>query len=102
MDSSGTQWNDFDDDTYRDHCLAYPTVNGVVGTVAIEGFREGIKDVKYATALRQAIEAARQGTSAARNAKAEEAAKWLDGLDTRTVNLDEARVEMIQYLAVLR
>ena len=102
MDSSGTQWNDFDDDTYRDHCLAYPTVNGVIGTVAIEGLREGFQDVQYATALRQAIAAAQQGASPARKAKGEEAAKWLDGLDMRTVNLDEARTGMIRYIAALR
>jgi hypothetical protein len=102
MDSSGTQWNDFDDDTYRDHCMAYPTVNGVVGTVAIEGLREGFKDVRYATLLRQAIEAARQGSSAPRKAKAEEAAKWLDGLDMRTANLDEVRAGMTERIRALR
>ena len=42
MDSSGTQWNDFDCDSYRDHCLAYPTVDGVVGTLALAGLREAL------------------------------------------------------------
>jgi len=51
-------------DAYRDHCLAYPTVDGVVGTLAIVGLREGLDDVKYATALRLAIgRAEREGVS---------------------------------------
>ncbi|NUQ00686.1 MAG: hypothetical protein HUU35_12615, partial [Armatimonadetes bacterium] len=90
-------WNDFDNTHYRDHNFTYPTVDGVVGTIAWEGFREGVDDVRYATALEQAIAAAPAGSTLAR-----EAQSWLDGLDTRLVDLDEARARMIDWITRLR
>jgi hypothetical protein len=47
----GFIWNDFDDDKYRDHCFTYPTMDGVIDTIAWEGFREGVDDVRYVTTL---------------------------------------------------
>lgn len=44
-------WNDFDHDKYRDHVFAYPTSNGVIRTIAWEGFREGVDDVRYFSTL---------------------------------------------------
>jgi len=51
----GNIWNDFDHDpnnpTYRDIVCAYPTTNGVIDTIQWEGFRQGVDDVRYLTAL---------------------------------------------------
>lgn len=47
----GLCWNDVDHPTYRDHNLTYPTADGVIDTLAWEGFREGIDDVRYLTTL---------------------------------------------------
>lgn len=47
----GSCWNDVDHAKYRDHNLTYPTVDGVISTIAWEGFREGIDDVRYLTTL---------------------------------------------------
>ena len=96
MDSSGAQWNDFDDDTYRDHCLAYPTVDGVVTTLALEGFREGQDDLRYVTTLRTLIAKSPQQPAAI------EAEKWLDGLDMRTADLGAVRAEVIRRIEGLR
>jgi hypothetical protein len=49
--SAGSIWNDFDHKIYRDIVFAYPTVNGVIDTLAWEGFREAVDDVRYITAL---------------------------------------------------
>jgi len=49
--SFGHIWNDFDHKTYRDHVFAYPTNNGVIDTIQWEGFREGVDDVRYLSAL---------------------------------------------------
>ena len=49
--SFGDIWNDFDDPTFRDHVFAYPTSNGVIDTVQWEGFRQGVDDVRYLSAL---------------------------------------------------
>lgn len=43
----GNIWNDFDHDTYRDHVLAYPTTTSVIDTIAWEGLREAVDDVRY-------------------------------------------------------
>ncbi|MEN6643028.1 MAG: hypothetical protein ABFE08_11320 [Armatimonadia bacterium] len=100
MDSSGTQWNDFDDDTYRDHCLAYPTVDGVVGTMALEGFREGQDDLRYASTLLLLIERAKTGSSM-KQEQARKAGRWLDTLNMSTADLDAVRDEMIRWIGKL-
>ena len=102
MDSSGTPWNDFDCDAYRDHNVAYPTVDGVVGTLALDGLREGKDDVRYATLLRMEIDTALAGEDDKAKAIAGEAAEWLEGLDPSTVDLDEARAGMVERLLRLR
>ena len=70
----GHIWNDFDSERFRDHCFAYPTLNGVVGTVQWEGFREGVDDVRYVTTLEKTIE------QAADTETAREARQWLADL----------------------
>ena len=102
MDSSGTPWDDFDDDTYRDHCLAYPTVDGVVATLAIAGLREAADDVRYATALRLRLEDVRRNGPAERRAEAEAAAAWLEALPPRTADLDATRAELVRRIIELR
>lgn len=47
----GSCWNDVDHSAYRDHNLTYPTADGVVDTLAWEGFREGVDDVRYVSTL---------------------------------------------------
>ena len=47
----GSCWNDMDHPTYRDHNLTYPTADGVIDTLAWEGFREAVDDVRYLTTL---------------------------------------------------
>jgi hypothetical protein len=56
--SMGDIWNDFDHSTYRDHNFTYPTVNGIIDTIAWEGFREGIDDTRYMATLLKAIDEA--------------------------------------------
>jgi len=101
MDSSGFQWNDFDDDTYRDHCLAYPTVDGVVLTLALQGFREGADDVKYATELRQRATAVLEAGPGGLRAEAQAALEWLEALQPKTADLDATREEMVRRIVEL-
>lgn len=51
QDAFNDIWNDFDHDKYRDHVFSYPTSNGVIRTIAWEGFREGVDDVRYLSTL---------------------------------------------------
>ena len=54
QDSMGDGWNDFDN-VLRDHNLTYPTTDGVIKTIAWEGLREGIDDVRYVNTLEDLI-----------------------------------------------
>ena len=56
QDSMGFIWNDFDHALYRDHNFTYPTGDGVIDTLAWEGFREGVDDVRYVTTLEEMLE----------------------------------------------
>ena len=47
----GSCWNEVDHPIFRDHILAYPTADGVIDTLAWEGFREAVDDVRYLTTL---------------------------------------------------
>jgi len=51
----GFIWNDFDHNVYRSHSFTYPTIDGVVDTIAWEGYREAIDDVRYITTLETII-----------------------------------------------
>jgi len=98
MDSEGRPWNDFDGPHYRGHMLAYPTVNGVVGTLALEGFREGVDDVRYAVTLRAfATDAIRSGNPRAA-AAGQAALKWLAELDPESGDLDTVRRAIIRHI----
>ncbi|MCE7902077.1 MAG: DUF4091 domain-containing protein [Gammaproteobacteria bacterium PRO9] len=55
QDMRGVAWSDFDGQ-YRDHFLVYPTTTGYIPTLAWEGLREAIYDVRYLETLQMAIE----------------------------------------------
>ena len=95
----GNIYNDFDHATYREHVFSYPTVDGVLPTLAIEGYREGINDIRYGTLLKTLIEA----NARAEGPKAEtagRAAEWLRQLDTDR-DLETIRMEMIAFILKL-
>ncbi|MEE3074825.1 MAG: hypothetical protein VX739_04040, partial [Planctomycetota bacterium] len=93
----------------RDHCFAYPTANGVVGTLQWEGFREGVDDVRYINTLEQAIE------KAAGSQVALEASRWLEDLKRNQSqqnvswkaqgpppeNLDQVRSRAVEWIKQL-
>jgi len=95
-------WNDFMGGAFRGFNMTYPTTNGLIDTLAWEGFREGIDDVRYATKLKQ--EAAKAIASG--NYKAAYAGKkaliWLELLDAKTADLNTVRLEMIEYIEKIR
>jgi hypothetical protein len=83
----GSCWNDIDHPTYRDHNLTYPTADGVIPTLAWEGLREGIDDVRYLSTLEAAV-ARNTATETPAIAKAQ---AFLDGLKT-SLRLKQGRV----------
>ncbi|MFO7976426.1 MAG: hypothetical protein R6V12_17525 [Candidatus Hydrogenedentota bacterium] len=93
----GHIWNDFDHETYRDHNFTYPTVNGIIGTIQWEGFREAVDDVRYAGTLMRCIEEA----PPEKGALAAEAWLWLDSVDVESADLYAVREEMADWITRL-
>lgn len=99
--SFGHAWDDYDDPTYRDHNMAYPTVNGVIPTVQWEGYREGYDDLRYLATLEHWIERGqRQGGAAAERAR--KAKLWLLRMQPDRADLNELRREMIANILALQ
>ena len=97
----GNIWDDFDSPKYRDHNFTYPTVDGVVDTIAWEGFREGVDDIRYVTTLLREIEKAKLSDDRLMK-KAAIAAEWyLEEIDIDKGDLDTIRLEMIRHILEL-
>ena len=97
QDSMGFIWNDFDH-ALRDHNFTYPTVDGVIDTLAWEGFREGVDDVRYVTTLEDLIEE----LPSPHTPPALEALKFLEDLRVSLPsNLGEARSIIVYHLLQL-
>ena len=91
-------WNDLDDTDFN---IAFPTANGVIGTLALEALREGADDVRYATLLMNRIREARTDGTAVVMAAAEEAFQWIEQEDFNTADLDLVRSKIIDYINTL-
>jgi len=100
--SFGNIWNDFDNPYYRDHNFTYPTVNGVIDTIAWEGYREAIDDIKYAIALKKEIERAKNSSNPLKLKMAREADEFLEKVDVEKENLYEIRAKIVDYILGLR
>lgn len=94
-------WNDRSH-TYRNMTIMYGCYDGVIDTLAWEGFREGIDDIRYATLLRQlALEASRSGNIDTAYA-GRISLYYLASLNPESVDQDAARMEMIHHILKLR
>jgi len=78
----GSCWNDVDHPSYRDENLTYPTADGVIDTLAWEGFREAVDDVRYLTTLEKLLSDASTNTTAA----ADQARVFLSTLKTTVLS----------------
>ncbi len=98
----GATWNDFDHRTFRAHTIAYPTVDGVIDTIAWEGYREGVDDVRYVTTLEHAVADARKSGDRTLVQKADAGDKFLRYLKSGNLieakNLDVVREEIVEQI----
>ncbi len=83
-------------------CMIYPTRDGVIDTMAWEGFREGIDDVRYATKLKQVAAAAIAGGKPPAVTAAKRALLWLERHDEKGGDLSAMRLEMIDHILTLQ
>ncbi len=92
----GHPWDDFDSMSYRDHNLVYPTADGIIDTLAWEGFREAVDDIRYASTLALAI---RDNPN---HPQAAAAKAFLDGITGKEPDLDALRRDIISWILKLR
>ena len=101
----GATWNDFDHRVFRAHTIAYPTIDGVIDTIAWEGYREGVDDVRYITTLEHAIAEARESGDGELKQRAAAAEAFLERLKSgnvvETKNLDVVREEIVAQIVKL-
>ena len=97
----GHVWNDFDYPDTSTMGFVYPTAKGVVDTVAWEGFREGLDDVRYASTLRREIEKGKNSQHKQVRNVARAAESWLDDLDVHERDLDNVRLQIINRILKL-
>ncbi|MGE4565866.1 MAG: hypothetical protein AB7F32_13410, partial [Victivallaceae bacterium] len=104
----GAIWNDFDHNIYRAHSFTYPTADGVIDTIAWEGYREAIDDVRYLTTLEAALKQAkaRSGKTAKLETAVNDAEQFLSRIkNTRMVestNPDQIRNQAIDLILALQ
>ena len=95
-------WNDTEAGLYRPMNFVYGCGNGCVDTLAWEGFREGIDDIRYATLLKTtALRLIKDGSTKARYA-ARLALKLLADAKGDDFDLGAFRYEMIGHIQKLR
>lgn len=91
-------WSEYIDATFRAFNFVYPTKTDVIDTIAYEGFREGVDDIRYATKLKQLAQEAIASGVSARVAAANKALSWLEAVDERSANAYLVRNEMIAHI----
>jgi hypothetical protein len=96
-------WNDLAKDTYKPMVFAYCTRGELVDTMAWEGFREGVDDIRYATRLRQlALEARDAAGGIERRYAGRKALQYLADLDVTGGDMNTARLEIIERILQLQ
>jgi len=102
QDGFGSIWNDFDHVEFRDHCFTYPTVDGVIDTIAWEGFREGVDDVRYIATLEQKIRNAESRQDRCSSEVVLKARRHLESIrGYKGDDLDAVRQKIIEHIMSL-
>ena len=87
FNGADNRWNDLAvrSDNYCQFGIVHLTEDGLVSTLAWEGVREGLNDVRYFTLLRRRAEAAMASGDPAVARLGREAIHWQDGIDPEYV-----------------
>lgn len=97
-------YGSFNDDSsgYKPMVYAYGCHSGVIDTIQWEGFREGVDDIRYATALvKLARKAAKSQVTDIRYA-GNKALQYLASIQRDSDDLDACRAEMIRHIIGLK
>ena len=94
-------YND-DSTTYRPMVFAYGCYSGVIDTLQWEGFREGLDDIRYATALVKLARRAAKSQDIDTRYAGNKALQYLASFRRDADDLDACRAEMTNYILSLR
>ena len=94
-------WNEANARAFRSFCMVYPTRDGVLDTIAWEGLRVGLDDVRYATKLKTLARAAIASGKIENVYAARKALVWLEECDAATADLETTRMEMVRHIVDL-
>ncbi len=95
-------YNDTRGSTYKPMNFVYGDGKGVIDTLAWEGFREGMDDIRYATLLQQLARPLLKSEVLHDRYAAKKALKLLADMDTDSFDLNTARMEMIRFILDLQ
>ena len=82
--------------------IVYPQDDGYIDTLAWEGVREAVDDIRYGTYLKQLAEKARQSADVDTQYLGRAAATWIGQVDYERSSLDALRQEMVERILALR
>ena len=91
-------WNDIGGGLYKNMMFVYGTGNGCVDTIAWEGVREGLDDIRYATLLQRLANPLLNSTDVEARYAAKLAMKTLADADGDDKDLTTLRLEMIRHI----
>ncbi len=88
--------------TYKPMVFAYGCYDGVIDTIAWEGYREGIDDIRYATLLKTLARKAMQSGDVEVRYKGGIASQFIAEINRESDNLNKIRLEMIRHILNLQ
>ena len=97
-------WNDWacpHESNLRGLMMVYATRNNVLDTLAWEGIREGMDDIRYATKLKEVANKALESESGKIHFAGREAVSFLAYADEQRQDINAFRIECINYILEL-
>ncbi len=94
-------YND-DRTTYKPMVLAYGSYDGVIDTIAWEGFREGVDDIRYATLMTDFARKAQKSKDLKTRYLGAKAMQFLAMTSPKACDQDAVRGEMIRFITALK
>ena len=95
-------FNDRANSLYRPMVVTYADSKGLMETIQYAGFREACDDIRYATYLRELSEECLKNGDVDTRLLAKKARMYLAMLKRESVDLNLARLEMIDYILKMR
>lgn len=99
-------WNDLAEDpggdgNYRNFCMVYPAIDGVIDTMAYEGLREAYDDIRYVTLMKEQATKAMNSDALELKREGKRQLAWFARIDGTKYDLDALRLQVIDRILTL-